>query len=70
MDKRYLQEILVDQKVAFLGKSGLIKRDVLLNSYLNSGQVVVITGVRRCGKSSLMFLIKEALGVTENEFCY
>jgi len=70
MDKRYLQEILVDQKVAFLGKSGLIKRDVLLNSYLNTGQVVVITGVRRCGKSSLMFLIKEALDVTENEFCY
>lgn len=70
MDKRHLQEILIDQKEAFQNKTGLIQRDVQLDNYLNTGQVVVITGVRRCGKSSLMFLIKEALELNENEFCY
>jgi len=70
MDKRQLQEILVDQKEAFQNKTGLIGRDVLSGNYLNTGQIVVITGVRRCGKSSLLFLIKEALGLGENEYCY
>lgn len=70
MDKRHLQEILIDQKEAFQNKSGLIKRDLPLDNYLNTGQVVVITGVRRCGKSSLLFLIKEALRLRESEFCY
>lgn len=70
MDKRYLQEILVDQKEAFKHKTGLIRRDLPLDDYINTGQVVVITGVRRCGKSSLMFLIKEAMGLSESEFCY
>jgi predicted AAA+ superfamily ATPase len=70
MDIRNLQEILVDQREAFQRKSGLIKRDLQLDNYLNTGQVVVITGVRRCGKSSLLFLIKEALQLSEIEFCY
>jgi hypothetical protein len=38
--------------------------------YLKTSQIVVITGVRRCGKSSLMFLIKKSLGLKESEFCY
>jgi uncharacterized protein len=70
MDKRYLQEILVDQKETFQRKTGLIKRDLPLDNYLKTGQVVVVTGVRRCGKSSLLFLIKEALKLNESEFCY
>jgi uncharacterized protein len=70
MDKRHLQEILIDQKEAFKNKTGLIKRDLQLDNYLKTGQVVVITGVRRCGKSSLMFLIKEALELRESEYCY
>jgi predicted AAA+ superfamily ATPase len=45
-------------------------RDLLLDGYLNTGKVVVITGVRRCGKSSLLFLIKEALQLSESEYCY
>jgi predicted AAA+ superfamily ATPase len=70
MDKRHLQEILIDQKAVFQNKTGLIKRDLALDKYLNTAQVVVITGVRRCGKSSLMFLIKEAMRLSESEFCY
>lgn len=70
MDKRNLQEILIDQKAVFQNKTGLIKRDLSLDKYLNTAQVVVITGVRRCGKSSLLFLIKEAMRLGESEFCY
>lgn len=65
-----MRDIIIDQKEVFQHKSGLIQRDLPLSSYLNTGQVVVITGVRRSGKSSLMFLIKETLGLNESEFCY
>ena len=70
MEKNDLREILIDQKEAFQNKTGLIERDISLDMYLKTGQIVVITGVRRCGKSSLMFLIKEALGLKESEYCY
>ena len=70
MEKKYLREILIDQKEVFQNKTDLIERDMPLDSYLKTGQIVVITGVRRCGKSSLMFLIKETLGLKESEFCY
>ncbi|MCU7694632.1 ATP-binding protein [Haoranjiania flava] len=70
MDKKLLLEVLIDQKEVFQSKSGLIARDYPLDSYLKTSQVVVITGVRRSGKSSLMFLIKEALKLSEGEFCY
>jgi len=70
MEKNDLREILIDQKEAFQNKKGLIERDIPLDVYLKTGQIVVITGVRLCGKSSLMFLIKESLGLKESEYCY
>lgn len=70
MKKQDLQEILIDQKEIFQHKTGLIERDVQMDIYLRTSQVVVITGVRRCGKSSLLSLIKKALGLNESEFCY
>ena len=70
MDKRQLQDILLDQKELFRTRKGIIERDLLLDPYLRTSQVVVITGVRRCGKSSLLFLIKEALALSESEYCY
>lgn len=70
MDKRDLQEILIDQKEVFQNKTGLIPRDLSLDPFLKTNQVVVITGIRRCGKSSLMFLIKEALQLKDSDFCY
>jgi predicted AAA+ superfamily ATPase len=70
MDKKHLREVLIDQKEAFENQSGLIERDLPLDGYLKTRQVVVISGVRRCGKSSLMFLIKEALNLGESEYCY
>ena len=62
MEKAHLREILIDQTEAFLNRTGLIERDLALSSYLDTSQVVVITGIRRCGKSSLLSLIRMALG--------
>lgn len=70
MKKQDLQAVLVDQKEVFLQKTGLIERDIQLDSFLQTSQVVVITGVRRCGKSSLMCLIRKALNLDGSEFCY
>lgn len=70
MEKAHLREILIDQTEAFLNRTGLIERDLALTSYLDTSQVVVITGIRRCGKSSLLSLIRMALGLNESEFCY
>lgn len=65
-----LRNIAIDQKNAFMNKNGLIERDIDMEKFLSTSQVVVISGVRRCGKSSLLYLIKERLGLKENQFCY
>ena len=33
MDKRHLQEVLIDQKAIFQNKTGIIDRDLLLDRY-------------------------------------
>jgi len=70
MNKDRIKEILFDQKEVFESKKNLIFRDINLDNYIASKQVIVITGVRRCGKSSLLFLIKEKMGLNEGEYCY
>ncbi|MFZ4428637.1 MAG: ATP-binding protein [Saprospiraceae bacterium] len=70
MQKDALAQILIDQKDSFNRNRHLIAREVDLAPYLNTRQIVVITGVRRCGKSSLLFLIKEKLGLEEAGYCY
>lgn len=70
MDKSILRDILVDQKENFSNRTGLIDRDILVEQYLTTQQVVVISGVRRSGKSSLLFLIKEKMKLKQAEFCY
>ena len=70
MDKDRIKEILFDQKEVFDNKKDLITRDINLDGYIASKQVIVITGVRRCGKSSLLFLIKQKMGLAEGDYCY
>ena len=55
----FLKQIIIDQKEAFNRKRELIERDIHLDKYLTTRQVVIISGIRRSGKSSLMYLIKE-----------
>ena len=70
MNKERLTQVFFDQKEAFNAISGLIERDADLMPYIKTSQIVVITGVRRCGKSSLLFLIKQKMQLRDDEFCY
>jgi predicted AAA+ superfamily ATPase len=70
MNKDRIKEILFDQKEVFEAKKNLIFRDINLDNYISSKQVIVITGVRRCGKSSLLFLIKQKMELAESDYCY
>ena len=70
MEKEVLKKIMLDQKEVFTLKKGLIQRSIPLQSYINSSQVVVITGVRRCGKSTLLHLIMKRMQLEVSEFCY
>jgi predicted AAA+ superfamily ATPase len=70
MNKERLKEIILDQKEVFLGKTNLIERDVSLDPYIKTSQVVVITGVRRCGKSALLYLLKQKMQLNDEDFCY
>lgn len=70
MDKGRLKEILLDQRAVFNQPKKLIHRDVELESYIKTAQVVIISGIRRCGKSSLLYLIKEKMQLEEAAWCY
>ncbi len=70
MDKQFLRDVLIDQKETFLNRTGLIDRDIALAPYITTNQIVVISGVRRSGKSSLLFLIKEKMHLQPDDFCY
>ena len=70
MIKDRLKEVMFDQKVVFNNRKDLIHRDIELEKYIATSQVVIISGIRRCGKSSLLFLIKEKMNLNESEYCY
>jgi hypothetical protein len=56
MEKERLKQILFEQRSDFLNKKTGIQREKLKESfkYLNLPHIYVITGIRRCGKSTLM----------------
>jgi len=70
MNKERLKEIMLDQQEVFNSQTHLIGRDVNLKKYISTGLTVIISGVRRCGKSSLLYLIKEAMSLPEGSYCY
>ncbi|HDR51004.1 MAG TPA: ATP-binding protein [Mariniphaga anaerophila] len=70
MNKERLQEIVFDQKETFNQKRNLIQRKVNLDSFIKTSLIVVISGIRRCGKSSLLYLIKEKMKLQEQDYCY
>lgn len=61
---------MFDQKNAFNNRKHLIRRDIDLEKHIRTSQVVIISGIRRCGKSSLLYLIKEQMQLNEGDFCY
>jgi uncharacterized protein len=70
MNKERLKEIMFDQRDVFNQKKHLIDREIELEKFINTRQVVIISGIRRCGKSALLFLIKEKMKLEESDYCY
>lgn len=65
-----MREILIDQRAYFLSEKKVIDRDIELASFINSRQIILITGVRRCGKSTLLYLIKNKMNIDEKNVFY
>jgi len=76
MEKQKLKELITEHKSRFLSVKGLVKRNVQgnLHRYLSQKEIIVLTGVRRSGKSSLMRLTAADLlktsDVTDRDFLY
>ena len=59
MEKSVLRQIIIDQQGLFGRKEGIIERDIDYDYYLKSDEIIVISGVRRCGKSTLLRIIAD-----------
>ena len=70
MDKDQLKRIVLDQKNYFKSRNNLIYRDINYELYIRTSQIVVISGVRRCGKSCLLSLFRQKMELADSEFCY
>jgi len=67
MEKEKLRQVLHDQQKLFSQKEELVEREVYLDKYLKGNEIIVITGIRRCGKSSLLKIISKKL---KEDFIY
>ena len=76
MEKEKLKELIIGHKEKFLSRGGLVKRQIQdpIASYIPQREILIITGVRRCGKSSLMRLLCDDLlnseDISENNILY
>jgi hypothetical protein len=63
LEKEKLKELIAGHKQRFLARRGLVGRDLQkeLSRFLPQREIVLISGVRRCGKSSLMRLVCDDL---------
>jgi predicted AAA+ superfamily ATPase len=68
MNKDRLKEIMLDQKDAFNNTKHLILRNIPLEKYIKTSQIVIISVCRRCGKSSLLRLIREEMKLEAPRF--
>ena len=61
MEKQIIREILLDQQSFLERNDRLVERDVDLGKMINSKEIVIISGIRRCGKSTLLRMISSDL---------
>ncbi len=63
MNKILLSRILIDQQESFLRKEKGIEREILalIKQKIKNPHVIVLTGIRRCGKSTLLRQIADVL---------
>jgi len=67
MEKHKLKEVLQDQQVLFGEIDNFVEREIALTEYLKGNEAIIITGTRRCGKSSLLKIISKKL---DKKFVY
>ena len=70
MNKDELKSILFELEDDFNNREKFIERNIKLDTYLATSLVVVISGVRRCGKSTLLHIIKENMKLQEGDYLY
>ena len=70
MDNEELKDIIFEQEEQFEEQSKCSNRTIKLDRYIATSLVIVISGVRRCGKSTLLYLIKEKMKLKQGEFLY
>jgi predicted AAA+ superfamily ATPase len=76
MEKEKLKELIIGHKEKFLSRGGLVRREIQdeIENYIPQREILIITGVRRSGKSSLMKLLCDDLlnreDVLENDILY
>jgi|SRR3989344_1310255 len=61
MEKEKLRQVIKDQQKLFYQEDELIDRDISLGNYLKGNEIVIITGIRRSGKSSFLKIISKKL---------
>ncbi|MFA5296293.1 MAG: ATP-binding protein [Methanoregulaceae archaeon] len=57
-----LEGVVLDQEEAFRRRDPGIPREVDLDRYLSTAHIIVISGIRRCGKSTLLRQFGERIG--------
>jgi len=67
MEKNKILEIINDQQELFSKKDNLINREINLQNFFKGNEIIIISGIRRCGKSSLLKIISKQLN---NLFVY
>jgi len=76
MEKEKLKELIIGHKEKFLSRGNLVRREIQaqIANYIPQREILIITGVRRSGKSSLMKLLCDDLlnreDVSENDILY
>src|SRR3989338_4124100 len=60
MDPFLLKQVIIDQKQISLPQR-LVARDIDMKAIMAGSHIVVIAGIRRCGKSTLLQLIRQEL---------
>lgn len=61
MQKSVIRQIIIDQQNIFNREETIIERDIDYDYYIKGDEIVIISGIRRCGKSTLLKIIAKKI---------
>ena len=67
MLKSVLRQTIIDQQKILDFHQQYVPRDIALESILQSEEIVVLSGIRRCGKSTILTRLSK---IVDSEFLY